>query len=750
MPMPQLDRSAMRLADVDIPTFTGVDLTIVDAAVPPRDPAVKVMPAPPEVTRMTLSASLGIPSKVSHRRWHKPLAASQGSRGTCWAFAGIAALEAAYARAGVDCALSEQYLFHAVRSWQNSLHDVDPDHFLTSSLVGFQGSTDVVRHLSALSVCERAAAPYIDGVPLQRLWDSIPQIAAESADLEKVDWFEYDLRNIPLPARSAARYGVAEWDTVPQTVDAMRAAIAAGHDLVISVGDHILLAIGYDDAAREFEIKNSWQSPGFETLKYQDDPRFVLAQDTPAYFIKKVKPVAVQWGAAWLGRWSMDHDGWRGKLIVRAFVRLNPTPLVPDAKNQIPIGTWYGEDGRRLAATGWYDEGGTQLHANIGGQSFDLRLDTSDPTHAAGSTTWNGQRFGVSLSRLVVSGAGPAQAVERRYVDGAWELQQGSLAGTVRLVPGATTFIADENGARGTASVDESHLPSATVDVQLPGVGQAKLALTFHTHEHGIASGQSLFTSPPLATTARLAENLYIRRRDGRLDWAAHTGRPSLAPDWKQQGVGTGWNGLSRVFGGRDGVIYGVTAEGDLQWYFHRGRAAGTFDWVGPKKVGVGWGDVVDVTPGDGGVLYAVSREGSLSWFRHIGRREGTFDWLGPVKLAMPIPARLLRTFAAAPGGVVYAIDENGDLLWFRHRGADYGFPIWQGPVTVGVGWNEVVKLVATGSGYLYALFGSGARAGELWLYRHRGALTGRFDWRDGARVGTGWQGGDVIDFFAT
>src|SRR5262249_53828249 len=37
----------------------------------------------------------------------------QGGRGTCWAFAGVAALEAAYKRKyGVTLDLSEQYTFH--------------------------------------------------------------------------------------------------------------------------------------------------------------------------------------------------------------------------------------------------------------------------------------------------------------------------------------------------------------------------------------------------------------------------------------------------------------------------------------------------------------------------------------------------------------------------------------------------------------------------------------------------------------
>lgn len=37
----------------------------------------------------------GRPRRVDHRHWHDDVMEAQGSRRTCWAFAGVAALEAA-------------------------------------------------------------------------------------------------------------------------------------------------------------------------------------------------------------------------------------------------------------------------------------------------------------------------------------------------------------------------------------------------------------------------------------------------------------------------------------------------------------------------------------------------------------------------------------------------------------------------------------------------------------------------------
>jgi hypothetical protein len=131
----------------------------------------------------------------------------------------------------------------------------------------------------------------------------------------------------------------------------------------------------------------------------------------------------------------------------------------------------------------------------------------------------------------------------------------------------------------------------------------------------------------------------------GDLWWFRHEGRNDGSFRWTDnhgRKVGSGWGSFQRVFSGGDGIIYAVNpaiaadgttpaSGGDLFWYRHLGRANGTSQWEGPKKVGTGWGGFQHVFSGGNGVIYAVdTSRGSLWWYRHVGREDGSFRWEGP------------------------------------------------------------------------------------------------------------------------
>lgn len=769
-----VDAKVLEQLQTALPTIAhGLDPSAPVTELRPVSPTPlhPLSPTPLEV----LDKKGALPKKVDHGRWHQPYTVAQGDRGTCWAFAGAAALEAAYRRQGVDVRLSVEYAFAQPKSWGNSLESAKDG--ISSSLNGFQGWTDVVHHLSVYSVPEWSLCRYQPSqAALLAIENAIPQAGnavlpdtqGVVADLEKFDWFQYDQRLIPLPARWAASYGVATYGRVAGTIDNVKAVLAAGYDAVIGVctdkkqpttGTHVILAYGYDDDTQELLVKNSWSTPGFERMRYTGDPSLGELSGSTVYYVKTVKPVRRQLDGAWLGRWAIDHDGWRGRLVIRTFFVLWEGADQPSAKNPVLLGRWYGEDGTSKPVVGWFEGDGRVLRCTIGDQPFELALHSGELDRASGRCWWNGQEFGVVATRTTATGGALDPKFDRTAATiGQWEIDADGEEGTLDVGPNPLYRRASDGKS---SSVTYADGKGNRVDGRI--TFGTDLEMLFHTRERGLFGGIASANGVERGLTGRLAEALYIVRPDGRLDWAQHTGRPTLTFDWKiVEGVGSGWTPPLVVAGGRDGIVYAIMPNGDLNWYAHIGRNQGTGQWLGPTKVGVGWQGIKHLVAGDPGILYGMSSDGTLHWYQHTGRRDGTFRWEGPCAVGPAAFTRVGRppasvdwgafhTFTAAPGGILYGIGRDGTLQWYRHRGADHGFRIWEGPRVVGVGWQDVDQLVATGSGYLYARFREGsARAGELWLYRHLGYRTGDFSWRDGAKVGQGWGPQGVRTFFAS
>ncbi|MEU2507164.1 tachylectin-related carbohydrate-binding protein, partial [Streptomyces sp. NPDC007863] len=81
--------------------------------------------------------------------------------------------------------------------------------------------------------------------------------------------------------------------------------------------------------------------------------------------------------------------------------------------------------------------------------------------------------------------------------------------------------------------------------------------------------------------------------RDGTNRWTAGAGGNN---------IGGGWNIYNTVFSGDDGVIYGITPDGLLQWYRHDGWRDGTNRWTagaGGNNIGGGWNIYNTVFSGD-------------------------------------------------------------------------------------------------------------------------------------------------------
>lgn len=244
----------------------------------------------------------------------------QAGRGTCTYFAAIAALEAAYKRAGYpsDIDLSEQYF-----CWIRGVSGVnDPP---TSPLLGTtraESRDDILGSVSGggvsynfmllthYSVPPETFLPYVGTSDYDnyKKWPSYAKYDLTSYRWDdpnvlqnSINSWNFDLDQNNFEARGGARYGVAEYAVLSraQVSDAatLEFLIASGRDVAIGtpvwgdvwapdpakpcwkrnpelkdpVGGHAILLVGYDRKRQFFIAKNSWGAVTYDESKLADD-----------------------------------------------------------------------------------------------------------------------------------------------------------------------------------------------------------------------------------------------------------------------------------------------------------------------------------------------------------------------------------------------------------------------------------------------------------------------------------------------
>jgi Bacterial tandem repeat domain 1 len=365
----------------------------------------------------------------------------QNDRGTCWAFAGAAALEAAYKRKfGLDIDVAEEYVFHMGKAFalnrdaqNNVLRPVENN----TSLTGAQGSGDIVKKLTENAAPPEETAPYVQSQ--QALLDILPVLGfANQQALKKQEDFdaiEFCEQHIKLLARVNARYRASDWASLGQnpSIEALENTLLANHEVVCdvthkvpNVGGHCLLLIGFDRNRKVFFAKNHWGENKFIEIQYANDPAFSL--DAGWYIKDVVDPKFVQNEACWLGNWWVTMGGSTFRTLLR---RSEDFPS-PGAVTK--LGSAYLHDGVH-DVNGQFLNNGAHIRffvapstapippGTLSGTQVDATLDFADVYNQSGSNA-AGQH--VSMSRFATRFA----ALFEKDDGTPWQARHGIDSGT--------------------------------------------------------------------------------------------------------------------------------------------------------------------------------------------------------------------------------------------------------------------------------------------------------------------------------
>lgn len=316
----------------------------------------------------------------------------QSGRGTCVSHAVLAGIEAAYKRElGLDLDLSEQFANHLQKMVSIIDADVAPD--IRENQLGFWGGSGVVYMLNLLTDKYRLPLgvqhPYIgdyDFEDTRQAGDepffdfrnlSLSQRAIDDVNLSnkaiefKINsGFPLFHESLPDDAFINAKYGISNFGYMRsielRNLDLYKQLLVDGYEIIIGVslrndplpgndikdpdlngtstGGHAVLIVGYSDEDQAFLVKNSWGSPTYEKWSYAWVTAGLIYEAAIITDIQRdvEEPPLEKMMQRFIGQWSLNHDGWRGRLDI---YRLPGT--YPEIKGQVDrrIGTYFGPDG---------------------------------------------------------------------------------------------------------------------------------------------------------------------------------------------------------------------------------------------------------------------------------------------------------------------------------------------------------------------------------------------------------------------
>ncbi|MBD2232502.1 RICIN domain-containing protein [Phormidium tenue] len=375
----------------------------------------------------------------------------QGARGSCTYFGATAALEAAYKKAGYgDVNLSEE--FWSIMGKALYIHpkwaEIRNANHLENQFATTQGGGSLLWYKTGFRISKESDVPY-------RLEDyTFPSF--ENRSQKDANDFNFPLftRNV----LSAPRYYGAG-SVVNFTPDQLRNAaeyervLSLGFEISIGTssygGGHNVLIVGFDKtnaAEPAFFIKNSWGPLGGDPkLHCERRPyKWVLDGVYAAEYLTDIVEPAEWPELAFLGRWNLNFDGFRGTLDIYHLPGVGNLPV--DLPNVVDrrIGVFYDSSGKAFRVNGqisgnkiefWFNGNKPNLPWDeLSGRRFVYYLEPTLDIMTGTHYDEDGRSYGgyATKRNYIVHGTPPANTFSA-LANTIWNVLIGNRQGSVRF-----------------------------------------------------------------------------------------------------------------------------------------------------------------------------------------------------------------------------------------------------------------------------------------------------------------------------
>jgi hypothetical protein len=328
---------------------------------------------------------------------HQTAIRNQGARDVCPYFPPVAALEAAYRRAGVKVELSPEHLIwlrNVTCAGDNGKRDV------AENLVSTLGGGNGMGVLTNYAVCREQDLPYRGEGAVAQIGNSDYY---KGYELEKYDWskpfsqfalnrWNLDPKRLPAAARANAKYAIAKYKTIPakdlRDPRKFEEVLADHHEIIFTlllhddihrldpaqpvwrpkkgarvIGLHFMLMVGYDSNRKFFIVKNQWGPTNYTGQKdrlaenWKDIVKYdgytlldydYLAAVGEAHYITEIVPAdSPRFNSQRaLGQWEVTFRQ-KDKAVMTGVLCWRRLPDTGDKKPNLRIGDLVTADGQQ-------------------------------------------------------------------------------------------------------------------------------------------------------------------------------------------------------------------------------------------------------------------------------------------------------------------------------------------------------------------------------------------------------------------